>query len=332
MRYSDKPIDRPSLDLLGRSSFALSLARAIDTLAVAKDGFVIAIQGEWGSGKTSLIEMVCRYLRHVEMERASNEPARWETEAHPKSINELEEMAEIFERVEPVLLDLDQFYKYQGGVRTERDARWKELRRYLESDDEADIADRYWRLQQQAEQGAHTIIVRFSPWLISGRAELSSALLTDLARAIGEQLGDDIRRAFGTLLTRLSEFAPVVGAGLDVTAHGLGIGALTRAGSALTAKIGEKITSGPTLDQLRVKLQTLLGKLIDKKVLVIVDDLDRLTPSEALEIVSIVKSLGDLPNVVYILSGNCILYNTGRLCPQHVDFLRSRGFNTPASG
>jgi predicted KAP-like P-loop ATPase len=56
MRYSDRPISKPSEDLLGRSGFALQLARAIDQLTIANEGFVIAILGAWGSGKTSVIE------------------------------------------------------------------------------------------------------------------------------------------------------------------------------------------------------------------------------------------------------------------------------------
>jgi predicted KAP-like P-loop ATPase len=51
MRYSDRPITRPGEDALGRASFALELARSIDNLSVAGDGFVMALVGEWGSGK-----------------------------------------------------------------------------------------------------------------------------------------------------------------------------------------------------------------------------------------------------------------------------------------
>jgi hypothetical protein len=42
MHFSDQPIARPSEDFLGRKTFALALARAVDTLAPARDGFVIA--------------------------------------------------------------------------------------------------------------------------------------------------------------------------------------------------------------------------------------------------------------------------------------------------
>src|ERR1041385_4203080 len=99
MRYSDRPIRRASEDLLGRAGFALSLARSIDNLAVADDGFVIAVLGEWGSGKTSVINMICRYLLHLEMERTSQSPLGYEDMAVPKNIAELETMADVFAKV-----------------------------------------------------------------------------------------------------------------------------------------------------------------------------------------------------------------------------------------
>jgi ABC-type transport system involved in cytochrome bd biosynthesis fused ATPase/permease subunit len=167
MRYSDKPITHVRKDLLGRASFSRSLARAIDNLPVAQEGFVIAILGEWGSGKTSVIKLVCRYLLHLEMERASHSPQGFETTASPTTLVELEEMAETFEAVEPRVA---YFYTLNRDVaRAGRDARWHELRRYLDSDNAADLADRYWNLKYHVDMRRHTVIVHFSPWLISGR-------------------------------------------------------------------------------------------------------------------------------------------------------------------
>jgi ABC-type Na+ transport system ATPase subunit NatA len=141
MRYSDKPITRVRQDLLGRASFALTLARAIDNLSVAREGFVIAILGEWGSGKTSIIQLVCRYLLHLEMQRASQSALGSEITAQPKTLIELETMAEAFETVEPRIAYL---YTLNKDIsRAGRDARWRELRRYVENDSAADVADRY---------------------------------------------------------------------------------------------------------------------------------------------------------------------------------------------
>lgn len=298
MRYSDQPIQRPAEDLLDRAPFSLTLAKAIDSLGMAREGFVIGIIGEWGSGKTSVLRLIGRYLRHLEMERASQYVLPFETQSYPQTIEQLEKLAEPFERAEPYIRELDAAFK--NIARARNDARWKVLRSALTSDAEANAADRYWRLKNYIEQNQRTIIINFSPWLISGRAELASALLGDMARALGDQLGDSVRVAFGQLLERLSELAPVVGASLDLTAHGLG--SIARAGGSLSKKIADRLTTGPTLDELRKRLIGALAKLRGRQVLVIIDDLDRLTPNEALEMISVVKSLGNLPEVIYILA------------------------------
>jgi hypothetical protein len=299
MRYSDRPITHPRQDLLGRAEFALTLARAIDGLSIAKDGFVIGIVGEWGSGKTSVIELVRRYLRHIEMMRASEQALLGDTEAVPRTLEDLEQMADVYEKIESHIVSIDESNK---DVRKWVPAyRQSEFRYWLGSDSDAEIANRYWQLKLRAEQNARTIVVVFSPWLVAGRTELASALLSELARALGDRLGDEVRHAFGELLTRLAEFAPVAGAGLDLATHGVG-GALLLAGGSLSGRIAKKMTSGPTLDASRKRLRRLLRNLGDQKILVIIDDLDRLTPLEAVEMVALVKNLGDLPNVVYLLS------------------------------
>jgi hypothetical protein len=163
------------------------------------------------------------------------------------------------------------------------------------------IADRYWRLKHEVETHRHTIILHFSPWLISGRAELKSALLSDLGRALGTRLGEDVTQAFGKILKRLMEFAPIAGAGLDIAAHGIGAGGLLRAAGDWSQKIAAKLIAGPSLDDLKRDLFRLLSRLDGQQILVVIDDIDRLTPVEALEMVSPVKSLADLPNVIYLL-------------------------------
>lgn len=100
MKHSDRPIYRAKDDLLGRAKFSLFLARAIDNLSLAKDGFVIAIMGEWGAGKSSVVEMIARYLVHLEMERTTKP-------AGSESLASLEALAEIFDQIRDQLKDLE---------------------------------------------------------------------------------------------------------------------------------------------------------------------------------------------------------------------------------
>lgn len=57
MYYSDQPISSSQQDLLGRKEFAKNLALALMNLSL-EDTFTVGIFGKWGSGKTSLLNMV----------------------------------------------------------------------------------------------------------------------------------------------------------------------------------------------------------------------------------------------------------------------------------
>ncbi len=58
---ADRPIDRRDQDSLGRRSFAESIAA--DILATpAERGFTVSVVGEWGSGKTSVLNMVAESI------------------------------------------------------------------------------------------------------------------------------------------------------------------------------------------------------------------------------------------------------------------------------
>jgi predicted KAP-like P-loop ATPase len=58
---SDSPIALPEDDELNRAEFARALANAL-ILPSGRPSFVAAIEGGWGSGKTSVLNMVQWFL------------------------------------------------------------------------------------------------------------------------------------------------------------------------------------------------------------------------------------------------------------------------------
>lgn len=73
MNYNaDKPIKTESEDLLGRSFFSKQLAKALYECD-ASDGLVIGLFGEWGSGKTSVLNMTMNEIKNMG-EESENEP------------------------------------------------------------------------------------------------------------------------------------------------------------------------------------------------------------------------------------------------------------------
>ena len=59
---ADRPIETGEDDLLERKPFAMSIARQILTIP-AEHGFTVAVAGPWGSGKTSVLNMVEETLK-----------------------------------------------------------------------------------------------------------------------------------------------------------------------------------------------------------------------------------------------------------------------------
>jgi len=61
---SDRPITKKEDDLLGRSDFSMDLANAMASWH-GNDSLVIALHGEWGSGKSSIKNMALSQLAEL---------------------------------------------------------------------------------------------------------------------------------------------------------------------------------------------------------------------------------------------------------------------------
>jgi predicted KAP-like P-loop ATPase len=60
--FADDPIEFPTQDLLGRSRFALGIARLLKQTAMETGSAVLALIGPWGTGKTSVLNLVAQTL------------------------------------------------------------------------------------------------------------------------------------------------------------------------------------------------------------------------------------------------------------------------------
>jgi predicted KAP-like P-loop ATPase len=68
----DQPIRSREEDILGRASFAQSLAEAILRYK-EKDSIVIGLFGAWGSGKTSISNMALEHIDSVSKNKTVDE-------------------------------------------------------------------------------------------------------------------------------------------------------------------------------------------------------------------------------------------------------------------
>jgi predicted KAP-like P-loop ATPase len=227
---ADRPISSEKEDILGRAKFAARLADDVHSWE-GEDSLVIALYGAWGSGKTS---------------------------------------------VKNILLE---------AVRKKRR---KPLR-----------------------------VIDFNPWQLSGTGGIPAAFFRELGIALNEngpkrdaEKRSKLLNAYATTLSVAGRTVGLVGkvmplagipGGQVVEAVGAGVGLAaesTRSGSeALKAKAE---TAEKGLEQQKRELAEILAKM-PQSLLVVIDDIDRLTTDEILQVFQLVKANADFPKLIYLL-------------------------------
>ena len=124
-----------------------------------------------------------------------------------------------------------------------------------------------------------------------------SQFFRELYAGIGPTLGDKFKKALPKIGARLLKAGSVVSAGADLAGATAGVGTLASGAMSWVADI---IKADDTVEKLQDELTKALAEQ-NKRFLIVIDDIDRLAPDEALLIFRLVKSVGRLPNVLYLL-------------------------------
>jgi len=140
-------------------------------------------------------------------------------------------------------------------------------------------------------------IIDFKCWWFRGEEALTLAFLQELNNALGKNLSEKSKKIIPQLGKTLLQAGPVVGPAINL-ATGSFLGSLT-AGSMDFAK--RFFPEGDNIEKLFQQLSKALEQQ-NKKFLILIDDIDRLSPNEALLVFRLVKSVGRLPNVMYLLA------------------------------
>jgi hypothetical protein len=219
----DLPKQNPwNEDRLNYAPFAKQIARIVIGLE-AKHGYVIGLHGQWGSGKSTVINFV---LAHLEKHNVENE--------------------------------LDQ-----------------------------------------------VVHIDFRPWIVSGHQDLIAAFFKILAENVGskDSRWDRFwRRTFRFLhgtTDNLVDAAATVALTVDPTGAAAGFGAKL-AKKSVSALLG-RFLEDPSLQAAYESLTEQLGRS-GKRFLVTIDDIDRLEDEHVRSVMQMVKSIGRLPKVTYLLS------------------------------
>lgn len=139
------------------------------------------------------------------------------------------------------------------------------------------------------------LIVTFSPWNYSDKDNLISLFFRNLINHLDMPSNNKIKRKIGKVLT---DYADCLDA-LSVLSP-LG-GILVNILKPIIKTQGANLMEVPNLDSTKEKLETIL-KGSNQKIIVVIDDIDRLTNSQIRDIFHLAKQVGNFPNIVYILS------------------------------
>lgn len=130
--------------------------------------------------------------------------------------------------------------------------------------------------------GELPILMRFSPWWFSGREDLTRLFFGQLRARLGD-------KDYGELKSRLADLA-------DIASKVPGL-----PGREAGEFIADKLRGEPDLDALKEKVDSVLREK-GKKIIVFIDDVDRLAPAEIRNLFRMIKAVASFPNVVYVLA------------------------------
>ena len=153
------------------------------------------------------------------------------------------------------------------------------------------------RHELESDRDETVEISNFKCWWYKGEEALVLAFLQNLNVLLTNTLNKKVKKLVSKLGHSLLQASPSVGSAVATATGGPIAGALTGAGLTFTRRFFPK---GDTVEKTFRNLAEVLEKE-QKRFLIIIDDIDRLTPEEALAIFRMIKSVGCLPYVMYLL-------------------------------
>lgn len=158
---------------------------------------------------------------------------------------------------------------------------------------------------RRGDLAARPHVVEFQPWLVGDRDALLQALFAELVDGIDQialEAGDASGvtwRKVGRAATELRQFAGLLGAAGNVGSTWFGLPLVGR----IFESLFEWLYKGrpKSLAASKKKVCNRLAKL-KRALVVVIDDVDRLDPTEIVEVLRLVRSVADFPNITYVLS------------------------------
>ena len=243
MRYLDRPISSPDEDEFDRAEFVLRLTQMLvihtresDNEQAQSSGQVIGLAGEWGSGKSSILNLVEHQL-----------------------VSEFESI----------------------------------------------------------------IVLRFDPWIVSGRDDLIRRFFEDLLAQI-QQSNPSLSDEVADLANALKKYESLLGVGIDFLPLPKPLLDLLKVGVHSVANLDD----GPqNLHQAKKQIENKIEDL-QIPIVVLIDEVDRVDDREIGVLVQLVKAVADFPGISYLLAydANRVIQALGASAPAGQSTERGRSY------
>ena len=145
-------------------------------------------------------------------------------------------------------------------------------------------------VEKELTQYEHILCIRFNPWRFGDETQLLLSFFSLLAESLGESLKTQ-RERFGDFLQK---YASIVSP-LSLSLGGIGVSPGQSA-----VEIGKQL-SGVELHELRHRIERVLSDC-NKRVVILMDDIDRLDKSEIYTVFKLVKLTADFDHTAYVLA------------------------------
>ena len=140
------------------------------------------------------------------------------------------------------------------------------------------------------ESSEEPIIIEFNPWLFSNQNQLIKKFFDELSINIDD---NDIKEGLKSYVNKL--IPPIIGLASVIDP------ARTQALLKSAEYFDDTLSEEESLVSIKNNLDTLLCQK-NQKIIVVIDDIDRLHNFEIRQVFQLVKMLADFPNIIYLLS------------------------------
>jgi hypothetical protein len=161
----------------------------------------------------------------------------------------------------------------------------------------------------KTELPADVVVVNFNPWLFNSEEQLMRSFFSSLAYELDQSLATG-KEKVGKLLSDYGEAIGIVTNLFGVSLDGV-------------KGIGDKMQEA-SIEKLKTRVDEMISST-GKKIVVCVDDIDRLDVREIQYIFKLIKLVGDFPGTTYVLAFDDEMV-AGALAPQYGDKSIGNGY------